>query len=242
MHDDVVLKIARLEERETRFSILNSGDEKKRIMIEHARPPRASDQGIAGNWRLADGLKPAEETAGVDRFAVDAEPGKEATLAVRWQRTVVSEQLVGKLDPALANSLLKRDDISKKIKALLTAFRTLKDEERSLAAKVGGLQLALTGIYTEQTRLRKNMDSLDKNAELYRRYAEKLNLQEDQLEEIQQQMHEVSEQLAAKRKVLEKYSDASLVRPKPSKSDDPFGDGGGDDPFGDGGDDPFGGF
>src|SRR5690606_33458704 len=67
------------------YTIKNSGDAKKQVLIEYP---------LDTNWKLVEPKEATEKTRDVYRFSVDAEPGKPATFNVREERTTQEQVAV----------------------------------------------------------------------------------------------------------------------------------------------------
>jgi hypothetical protein len=170
-----LMKLTR-EERETKiYKVHNSDKTSRTIVIEH----RNRD-----DWKLVDGLKPAETTASYYRFKLPVEAGKTAELKVE-------EYSPSETTFALTNitdDQIKLWTSQRTIKPELEqAFRKLlakKSEISAVDAQLGIRHAEIQQITQEQQRIRDNMKALKGSAEekaLTQRYVQSFNTQEDRL-------------------------------------------------------------
>src|SRR5205823_4247731 len=75
--------------RTHQYTIKNSGKRAKKVLVEY---PLDSD------WKLIEPKEPTEKTRDLYRFAMQAEPGKPASLNIEEQRVVNQQVAIGNLD------------------------------------------------------------------------------------------------------------------------------------------------
>ena len=190
------LHVTRKHGRKQSYVVKNSGDAAKKVLIEHP-----AGQG----WTLVEPKEPAEKTRDLYRFAVMAEPGKPAALAIREERTDVQYVALANVDDNTIATFLKAKEVSDKVKAALAEVIKRKATLAALAAQRTDLERQVTVIFQEQERIRQNMAQLARDSDLYRRYVTKFNEQEDSLENLRNQTRSLQEQETASRQSLDKY-------------------------------------
>ncbi len=201
-----------------KYSVKNSGERRKTVLLEYSPT-------IVG-FQIANDVKPAEDTGSMKRFAVEADPGKEATLEVAWRDLEFQDTALRQLTAPAIHSLLAKSVVPKDVKQELQRILDLREEIDTLGIQRTAIDNRLRSIETEQLRIRQNMQVLEKGAELYRRYLDKFNEQEDELEKLRVEAAKVQEQLTAANGKLEAIYEtdpvgaASQVDPA---GNDPFG-------------------
>lgn len=209
------------------YSVKNAGERQKTVLLEYLPTD--------GSFNIVNGVKPAEKTDTLLRFAVEAEPGKEAKLEVAWRSVGIELVKLRELTAPAIHSYLSRSVVPKEVKQVLQQILDLRERIGALNDQRLANAARLNSIQTEQSRIRQNMEVLEKGAELYRRYLAKFNAQEDELEKLRVESAKVEEQLAAAQQELEAIYETDPVGP-PLKvkqlGDNPFGNPIPADPFG----------
>jgi hypothetical protein len=185
-------KYARTQE----YTIKNSGDEAKTVLIEYP---------LEANWTLVAPAEPTETTRDRYRFAVAAEPGEPAELVIEEEQTVRQEVALVNLDDGTIQYYLSARVVSDEVKEALREFVARKQELAVLAARRQQLEGQIAVIDQEQARIRQNMEQLDRNTELYNRYVQKFGEQEDMVEQLRAQIAELQQEETQKRQALDEY-------------------------------------
>ncbi len=178
-----VLEVRRREAREHDYTVKNSSDHVKKVLIEHP---------IETTWLLKS-PEATEKTGGIYRFAVDAPPGKPVHLQV-VEETIVSESvgIAAMIDAGVASIYLSAKEISPAVKAAIGQYLTKQAEVMRLVEKLQVVQHEISGIESQQSRIRQNMNELERNSDLYKRYVTKLNAQESELEQLQPELKKIA--------------------------------------------------
>ncbi|HWL75081.1 MAG TPA: hypothetical protein VNQ74_14520, partial [Burkholderiaceae bacterium] len=191
-----VVHTARKYRREHKYTIKNSGDEDKQILVEQA---------LEAGWNLVTPKEATEKTRDRYRFAVTAKPGKAEELKIAEEQTVHQEVALTNLDDGTivfyVNSKVVSDDVKKALQEVLKRKAALNE----LVVKRQQLEQQIQIVDQEQARIRQNMERLDRNSDLYNRYVRKFGEQEDQVENLRTQIRELNEQEAKLRKSLDEY-------------------------------------
>ncbi len=182
--------------RSQSYTVKNSGDHAKDVLIE---------QPFDANWTLVAPKEPAEKTRGMYRFAVEAKPGKAATLEVREERTDNQQIGLTNVDDGTIRFYMSTPVASEKIKEALGGVIKRKQAIQELVNKRQQLEQQIGIVEQEQNRIRQNMVQLDRTADLYSRYVKKFGEQEDQVEALRKQIQSIQTQETAARKALDDY-------------------------------------
>ena len=165
----------------TNYQVRNEGSTPSTLVIEHR---------LRSGWMLAPGQTPVESTPGAERFRIVAEPGKEATLAVRDVRPGTTRIRIGDVTEALIAELVSAgvsaDDLQRGLRPVLDKKAELAMIDRRLAE----ISAERSRIASDQERLRENMKALrgsDEERQLLQRYTRQLDEQETRLSTLQQE-------------------------------------------------------
>jgi len=191
-----VLHAERKQSRSRKYTVKNSDPKAKTVLIE---------QPLENNWTLVTPKEPTEKTRALYRFAVEAEPGKTATLEVGEEHLVSQEIQIASVDDATIRFFQSQRVISPEAKAALEKIVTMKTGLASLAAQRQQLEQQLKTIGEEQQRIRENMHQLDRNSDLYKRYVKKFGEQEDTVEKLGEQVKGLTQEEAKQHKALDDF-------------------------------------
>lgn len=178
------------------YTIKNSGDAKKQVLIEYP---------LDTNWKLVEPKEATEKTRDVYRFSVDAEPGKPATFNVREERTTQEQVAVINLNFDQIGIYLRSDAVSDKVKDALKEVIERKSAIDALVRKRQELERQIAVIDQEQQRIRGNMAQTPRESELFRRYLTKFSDQEDRIEELRKEVTANIEREQELRRKLDDY-------------------------------------
>jgi hypothetical protein len=181
-----LMKLTREERAKITYTIHNSDKSPRTVVIEHP---------ITEDWKLVDGLKPAETTASYHRFKVPVAAGETEELAVeQFHPSETTYALTN-----ITDDQIKLWTSQRTIKPELEqAFRKLlakKSEISGVDAQLGIRRAEIQQITQEQQRIRDNMKALKGSAEekaLTQRYVQSLNAQEDRLTALNTEIKELN--------------------------------------------------
>ncbi|MBX9789824.1 MAG: hypothetical protein K2Y37_12975, partial [Pirellulales bacterium] len=157
------------------------------------------------NWNLIEPKEPAEKTRDIYRFAVAAEPGKPAELAMREEMVASQQVAVTGLDDNMIQFFVSNRGVSEAVKKALAEVVRRRQALSALAIEQQQLQQQIAAITQEQERIRQNMAQLEKNTELYTRYVKKFGEQEDQIEKLRGRIAELLQQITSAQRSLDEY-------------------------------------
>jgi len=183
-------------ERTQKYVIKNSGSVIKTVLIEYP---------IDSQWNLLSPKEPAEKTRDMYRFAVKAEPGKPAELAINQDRTIQQSVVITNLNDDGIRVYLNERTVSDSVKEALREVIRRKTELAALQQRRAQISQEITTIGQEQDRIRQNMTTIDRNTDLYIRYVKKFTEQEDQIERFRGQVRELDEQVQRAQNSLDGY-------------------------------------
>ncbi|RIK77901.1 MAG: hypothetical protein DCC68_16240, partial [Planctomycetota bacterium] len=182
--------------RSTTYTVKNSGEKAKNVLVEYPHDP---------NWNLIAPKDPAETTRDMYRFAVAAEPGKPAKLAVEEERTVGTQIAVTNLDSNAIVIYLNASQVSDAVKEALREVVRRKQQLSVLAAERAEYERQLNVIREQQNRIRENLKVLPKDSELARTYIKKFSEQEEQNDKLQSQIDETVKKENDARRELDEF-------------------------------------
>ena len=217
------LIVSRTLRRERDYTIVNRAARTKKLLIEY---PLSSD------WTLVEPVKPAEQTRDLYRFAVTL-PGRAAaggaesgsssptatggtaadaaaptTLRVVEERRSSQTVALTNVDSGTVAFYLKQQVVSAAVRDALAKLASLRGELADLARERQGIESQISGIHSDQERIRSNMSALDHGSTLYRRYVVTLNSQEDTLENLVGRLDSLQMSERAKQKEIDSYIDS----------------------------------
>lgn len=182
--------------RETDYTVKNSGKKAKKVLIEYP---------LEAQWKLIEPEKPTEKTRDLYRFAVNAEPGQPAKLAVKEEQIVRQQWAVNNLDEGAIGLYLSEQVVSARVKDALREIIAQKRAIQDVAQRRRQAEQQVAEISQEQDRIRRNMVELDRTADLYKKYVMKLSAQEEQIDKLHEQSKELQGQETRLQKKLEDF-------------------------------------
>ncbi len=194
-----VLYASRKYRRATNYTVKNSGDRAKKVLIEYP---------LETNWKLTEPDKPEEKTRDMYRFAVEAKPGEPAKLTVAEERIEVQRTALTNLSNNDILIYVRSPVVSDKVKTALQEVVRRKQDLAELANHRKRLEQQIKVIDTEQDRIRRNMQELDRKSDLYNRYVKKFTEQEDTIEDLRKQISKLQDEEAKQQKALNDYLSA----------------------------------
>ena len=190
------LQTERKLRRSTKYSIRNSSDREKKVLIEYPR---------SAAWTLVTPKEATEQTRDLYRFAVQAEPGEPAELAVALEQITEQRIALTNLDDQTIQLYLDAKAVGEKTKEALREIVRRKQQIAEVDTQRQQLEQQVRAITEEQSRIRQNMAQLDRNSELYSRYVKKFGAQEDEIERLREEINTVQSRLNERREALDKY-------------------------------------
>ena len=191
-----VLTSTRKLERTQTYTVKNSGDKARKLLIEYPHD---------ANWKLIEPKEPAETTRELYRFAVTAEPGKPVTLKAAEEQTVSQQIALSNVPDEMILLFQHSSVVNEGVKKALAEIVKRKQEIQSLTAKRQEQEQSINAITQEQARIRENMARLDRNNDLYIRYVKKFGEQEDQVEKLRDEIKKLGTQIHERQKALDDY-------------------------------------
>jgi len=188
------LVTSRKQARRKVFEVKNSGADAVKLLVEHP---------LEGGWKLLEPAQPAEKTRDRYRFAVEAEPGKPAILAVAEEQVVSQQVALTNLDDGVILFYSNAKVTSPAVKQALADVIGRKREIERLAQERGRREQEIQVVAQEQERIRQNMAQLDRASDLYTRYVTKFAEQEDRVESLRKEIAALQDQEQQARRGLD---------------------------------------
>jgi hypothetical protein len=182
--------------RTHKYVVKNSAKKTKKVLIEYP---------LDTAWKLTAPKEATEKTRDLYRFALDAEPGKPAHLAIEEEQIARQTYALTNLDNNAIAFYTSQKVTSEKVKAALKAVVERKSQIESLAQQRQALEQQINVISQEQKRIRENMEQLDRNTDLYKRYVKKFGDQEDQVEKLRDSIAKLTAEETKLRGSLDAY-------------------------------------
>lgn len=185
------LHIKHKERREAHYTVKNSADHAKQVLLER---PKDSE------WKLTQPAS-AETTRAVHRLVINAQPGKTATLVAVEERDSAEEFAIASLDLSQLSIYLAAPAATPAVKKALEEAISRKTALAAIQARRVEIDRRLAELATEQQRVRENLqavpaprsnDPADPNQkasrDLAKRYLDKLASLETELEQRRQEL------------------------------------------------------
>ncbi len=188
------LVVSRKQARRKAFEVKNSGSDAVKLLVEHP---------LEDGWVLVEPEQAAEKTRDRYRFAVEAEPGKPASLVVAEERVVSQQVALTNLDDGAILVYSNAKVTSPAVKRALVDVIERKREIERLARERGRREQEIQAVGQEQERIRQNMAQLDRASDLYTRYVQKFAAQEDRVEALRKEIAELQDKEQQARRGLD---------------------------------------
>jgi hypothetical protein len=201
--------------RKTLYTIKNSSAHSKKVLLERPSDPA---------WKAIEPA-PVEKTRSLSRFAVSAEPGKPAALAVSEEREATETFLLTGLDPAQVEYYIRLPVAKPALQKALEAVMGAKAKLAEMTTARAAMESSILGLGQEQERFRKNLQAIpslkgsdiatEENkksaSDLLQRYLKKLSEVETELEAKRTEHTKMLEREAKARQELEKLVEGLVV-------------------------------
>jgi hypothetical protein len=175
------------EERETRTYLISNSDAAARdVIIEHPVRPE---------WKLADGVKPEETTASLQRFRVKVEPKAGAQLVVEEYHPLATRVELSDVSDDEITLLTEQRRMTPALKQAIKRVLDQKGVIDALDVQIKSRQQEVGSITADQGRIRENMKALKGSPEekaLLQRYTHQLDVQEDRLAALRGQIADLT--------------------------------------------------
>jgi hypothetical protein len=164
-------------------------------VIEHPARP---------GWRLADGTEPAESTASLHRFRLNAEPKRTTIVSVKEYRPISTRNQLTNVSDGQVDYFVSQKAVNAEVEKML---RRMVGQKNAIAAfeDIAVRKAQMSGITEDQQRVRENMKALKGSSEektLVERYVRELNDQEDRVRSLQHETSDLREKCDAAQKAL----------------------------------------
>jgi septal ring factor EnvC (AmiA/AmiB activator) len=172
------------------------------LILEH--PVRAG-------WKLADDLKPEEQSATAYRFRVEVPAKGTKKFVVDETSPTTSQVQLNNFNENMLEMYVNQKELTPEMEQALRQILAQKDAIAKMDADIKQRQADVQQTFQDQERLRENMKALKGTPEekaLLQRYTGELNDEENQLAATRKEMSE----LEAKRKQAQADLDASIEK------------------------------
>jgi len=186
----------------TIYTIRNEDASARTVIIE---------QPIHVGWKLAEDLKPAEETATAYRFRVEVKPKDSTDFVVEETSPRDSQITVNNITEKTIESLVVNAELTPELEKFLRGIVAQKDAIAKLDADISQRQSELGSIGTDQDRVRENLQALKGTPEekaLAQRYVKEMDEQETRLATLKKEILD----LQAKRKEAQQNLDDTIEK------------------------------
>jgi len=173
INNGMLRMFSRMVEKKT-YKIRNNSAAARTVVLEHP---------VRSNWKLV-GMTPAESSANYHRFKVETKPKSTTDFVVQEESPLESAYSVSSITPEQIAVWARERSIDPETEKSLQAIADKKAEINDLAQKVAALDKERTDIFSDQERIRDNLQRLGQSPEeatLRGRYIRQLDTQENRL-------------------------------------------------------------
>ena len=185
------------EEREEHiYTIRNRDTSARDLVIEH--PARKE-------WKLADGMEPAESTASFHRFRLNIEAKKTTVVSVKEYRPISTRYQLTNVSDGQVDYFVSQNAVNAEVERALRQVVGQKNAIAAFEADIAARKTRMSGIAEDQQRVRENLKALKDSSEekaLVERYARELNDQEDRVQSLQHEILDFEQRRDAAQKTL----------------------------------------
>lgn len=190
--------------RKTHYTIKNSGDEAKQVLIE--RP-------IDAAWTIVSPAQ-AEKTRSLYRFATKAEPGKTQTLVITEQRDLAESLVLSGIATSQLELYMSAKVISPPLRQALEETIRRKTELAKVAEQRAAAEKQIAALAADQERARQNLRAVNnvtdlggktKGSELTERYLTMVGQIEDKIAQERTRLTELARAEEKAKLEFEKY-------------------------------------
>ena len=185
------------EQRITKYRIKAPPGAGRTVLIEHPR--------LAG-WSMArPGKDDVEMTADKYRIQLKLDKGGRETLTVVMERPRQETLAIASLSSPQIAAFARTTDLSATVRRAFARMAELRNALEGRRAEVRKLDEERKQIFTDQSRIRGNLNRIPRGSDLHRRYLQKLNRQEDGLEALHIALAEARARQKAAENALAKF-------------------------------------
>ncbi len=170
-----VMRMHRKVVEKRTYTIRNNADKLRSVVLEHA---------LRGNWKLVETPKPAESSANYYRFKVAAKPKATTEFVVKEESPQETVYSLNSITPEQITLWVREKSINPVIERALRPLVAKKAEIVDLNRKIAALTREEKEIFSDQNRIRNNLNRLKRTPEearLRQRYINQMDSQENRL-------------------------------------------------------------
>jgi hypothetical protein len=184
------------------YTIRNEETSARALILEHP---------VRNGWKLAEGLKPEEQSATAYRFRVEIPAKGTKSFVVEETSPTTTQVQVNSINESTLEMFMTRKELSPELEQALRQILAQKDAIAKMEADVKQCEADVQHVFQDQERLRENMKALKGTPEekaLLQRYTGELNDEETQLASTRKEIAEIQ----AKLKAAQGELDASIAK------------------------------
>ncbi len=164
------------------------------------------EQPIRQGWKLAEGLKPEEESATAYRFRIEVKPKEAKEFVVEEDSPRSTDVRLDNLNQTMIEAYVSRRELTPELEKFLRGILAQKDAIAKLNDDLKEKQDELESIGTDQNRVRENLQALKGTPEekaLAQRYVSEMNDQETRLGTLKTEITDLQAKLKQARQDLD---------------------------------------
>ncbi len=190
-----ILTVMRKHRLQQKYTLENSGDQEKMVIIEHPRHP---------GWQLAEPTQPMETTARYHRFKRHVSANGTVEFRVIEERIREQRLTLMHGNPTVLLELRHNDHLSKSVQK---ALQRIINQQRKIEKERQALRdtdRQIRTLHQEQKRIRDNLKSVRHGSPFHSRMLDKLDGQETDIERTRTRAQTIRHRLENDQRILEK--------------------------------------
>jgi hypothetical protein len=191
----ILFATTKLRESKT-YVVRNRSTHDRVVLIEHPFRPE---------YTLVSPKEPSERARDVYRFEVLVPAGKEVSLDVVEERTLVQQVVLTNSDDQTILRYLSGPVVSGGVKDALAKAVELKRKLEATRRELAQAERQFKSILDDQARLRANLERVPPGSEAYKRYLKKFDDQEVEIEKLQEAIKKLQVTEHEQRQAYEDY-------------------------------------
>ena len=189
-----VLRLRVRQRETTTYRINPSGDDDRRLVIEHPRRP---------GWELVEPeADDVELTDNALRVPVTITAGEARTLDVTLEQPIVERLALIDMTYRRLHAFAESRELEAPLRCAFSRLAELRVAVDRRRAQIGQLEVSRNEIYQDQERLRDNLQRVPRDSDLHQRYLGKMTQQEDALDQLEVAADQAQDALVAAERAL----------------------------------------
>ena len=191
-----VMTINRRQTHESTYSIRNTSDENKRLVIEHP---------ITRGAELSEPQSPSEQTASLYRFVRNLAARENLSFTIREETPVYERITLAQMRPEVFLSYSTNQEIPPNVRSALTRAIELRRIVDAAELTQRDLEAQYTRFVSEQERIRRNLEAVGNQSPQGQEYLRRMTALDNDIDNINSRINDASEETRRVRREYDNY-------------------------------------